>query len=265
MASGIDEVVEQPGDEGAQGLLLRLEEVRLGPAHSPALRRVAVVGVVGDGDVFPRLVEFIGQRRRIELSMLVVNEVLQVVGVAALLGEAEQDHRLRNEDAPLGRLRRDVAVDLGVAVVQRLDLRGEDAPAVLGAHGEQPPPDILAVAARPEFECPVAGQFRVAAPDRLLHRARHRWERVAALGWNSLDHDPSLSCVEHVTGSGLERHFLLELHRLAAGRVHRDTVLTLVGFIAGGNPAGAAGRFRFRIQKAMSGSSRDGGRRASGR
>ena len=36
--------------------------------------------------------------------------------------------------------------------------------------------------------------------------------------------------MEHVTGSGLERHFLLELHGLAAGRVHRDTVLALVGF-----------------------------------
>jgi hypothetical protein len=39
-----------------------------------------------------------------------------------------------------------------------------------------------------------------------------------------LNHDPSLSCVGHTTGSGLERHFLLELHRLAAwGRLfHRE-------------------------------------------
>jgi hypothetical protein len=36
--------------------------------------------------------------------------------------------------------------------------------------------------------------------------------------------------VEHTTGSGLEHHFLLELHRLAARRIHRDAVLALVGF-----------------------------------
>jgi hypothetical protein len=180
--SGINQVVEQAGNEGIERLMLGLEELGLRLAHLAALRRVAVIGVVWDGDVFARRFEFIGEGFRVQASLLVIDEVLQVVGVAALLGEAKQDHSLGNEDAALGCLRRTVAVDLGVAVVQCLDLRREDAPAVLRAHGEQPPPDILAESARPKFECPISGQLCVTAPNRLLHRARNSREGVSALG-----------------------------------------------------------------------------------
>ena len=76
----------------------------------------------------------------------------------------------------------EMGVDLGVAVVQRLDFRRENPPAILRAHSEQAPPDILAEPAGPQFECPVTGKLRVVAPDRLLHRAGYRREGVTAPG-----------------------------------------------------------------------------------
>jgi len=147
--SGIDEIVEQAGDEWAERLLLRFEEVSFGLAHLAPLRRVAVVCVVGDGDVFTGLLQLVREGFRVQPRLLVIDEVLQVVGVAAFFGHAEQDHRFGDEDAPLRLLGGGGLVDLGVAVVQRLHLRREDAPAVLRAHREQASPDILTVSARP--------------------------------------------------------------------------------------------------------------------
>ena len=124
--SGINQVVEETGEKWREGVLFGAEELGLGLAHLAALRRVAVVGVVGDGDVFACLFEFVGQGCGVQPGLLVINEVLQVVGVAAFLGKAQQDDRLGYEDAALWRLGGGVLVDLGVAVVQRLDLLRED-------------------------------------------------------------------------------------------------------------------------------------------
>ena len=83
---------------------------------------VTIISIVQDGDIFACRFEFIGQGFRFKSRLLVIDEVLQVVGIAALLGEAEQDHRLGNENAALRCLGGGVGVDLGVAVMQRLDL-----------------------------------------------------------------------------------------------------------------------------------------------
>lgn len=165
-----------------QRLLLGLEEV--GPRLAPlsALPRVAVVGVARNGHVIVSLPQILSQRVRGEPGTLVVNEVLQVVGVPALLGEAEQDHRLRDEDPAAVLLRRHTLVHHEVGVVERLDLLGEDAPAVLRAHGEEALPAVFAEAALPEFQRPVTGQRGVAPSDAFLHRRGHLAELVTALG-----------------------------------------------------------------------------------
>jgi len=186
--SGINEVVEKAGKAGLQGVLLGLEELRLGLASLAALWRVAVVGVVRDGHILAGLVEFVGEGIRVQSRLLVIDKVLQVVRVAALLGEAQEDHRFGHKDAALGSAGWQVAVDLGVAVVERFHLGCEDAPAVLGTHREEPPPDILAVAAGPELKCPIACEFRVPPSYRLLHRARNGWEGIAARGGHVVTH-----------------------------------------------------------------------------
>ena len=58
--SGINQVVEETGEKGREGVLFGAEELGLSLAHLATLRRVAVIGIVGDGDVFARLFEFIG-------------------------------------------------------------------------------------------------------------------------------------------------------------------------------------------------------------
>jgi DNA polymerase-4 len=70
----------------------------------------------------------------------------------------------------------------GLFFINHSDLPDVLHPLKLRAHGEQPPPDILAEAAGPQFERPISGQFRVAAPDSFLHRAGDSREAVAALG-----------------------------------------------------------------------------------
>ena len=179
--SGINQVVEQAWNERVERFLLGFEKLGFGFAHRSALWRVAIVCVVGDGNVVARCCEFIHERLRIKSSLLVINEVLQVVGIAAFLGQAEQDHSLGNEDPSLGGFSRRVAVDLNVAVVQCFDLRRENAPAVLRAHGEQTPPDIGTKSTGPKFKCPIPGQLCVSAPDCLLHGAGHPWEGISAL------------------------------------------------------------------------------------
>ena len=49
---------------------------------------VAIISIVGDGNVFASRFEFIGEGFRFEPRLLVIDEVLHVVGVAAFLGEA---------------------------------------------------------------------------------------------------------------------------------------------------------------------------------
>ncbi len=49
--SGINQIVEEAGNEGIKGGLLGLEELLFGFAHFAALWRVAVIGVIRDGDV----------------------------------------------------------------------------------------------------------------------------------------------------------------------------------------------------------------------
>jgi hypothetical protein len=84
---GINQVIEKAGNEGIKRLVLGLEELGFGLASLPALRRVAVIGVVRDGDIFACRFEFIGQGFRFKTGLLVIDEVLQVVGIAAFLGQ----------------------------------------------------------------------------------------------------------------------------------------------------------------------------------
>ena len=76
------QVIEQPRLVRLQRLLLGLEEVLLRLAAPPALARVAVVGVAGDGHVVAPRAQFTGERVGVEPGALVVDEVLQAVGVA---------------------------------------------------------------------------------------------------------------------------------------------------------------------------------------
>ena len=69
--------------------------------------------------------------------------------------------RLGDEDAPPVLLGGQALVHNKVDVVQCLHFRSEDAPAVLRVHGEKPLPAIQAEAALPEFQRPVASEFRV--------------------------------------------------------------------------------------------------------
>jgi hypothetical protein len=149
------------------------EQLGISPA---TLRRVAVVCVVGYGDVLTRLFEFVGQRGSIKPGLLVIDKVLKMIGIAALLGHAEKDDRFGYEDAPLGFSFGHMLIDLGVAVVQGLCFRRKDSPAVFSAHGEQAPPDILTKSTGPKFKCPVASKFGIAAPNCFLHGAGNRWK-----------------------------------------------------------------------------------------
>ena len=96
--NSIKQVVKQPRLVWLERFLLGFEEVLLRLAALAALAGVAIVSVTRNRHLVVGLAQLAGQRVRVETGALVVNEVLQVVGIAALLGLAEQDHRLRNED-----------------------------------------------------------------------------------------------------------------------------------------------------------------------
>ena len=171
-------MIEQPWLQRLQRRLLRFEKVRLRLAALLALARVAVIRIFGDGNVITAVAQLQRQRVRIKTRRLIINVVLQVIGIAAFLGQAQQDDRLADEDAALGLLGRDAVIDDQVAVMQRLHLLREDAPTVFRADGEQTLPHILAEAALPQFQGPVTRQRSITPADGLLHGGGHLAEVV---------------------------------------------------------------------------------------
>ena len=157
--------------------MLLQEKVALSLAGRFTGHRVAVEGVVGDRLLtLAGLVQVTLQRGGID-SLAVVDQVCQVIGVAAL-GRCRQDERrLGSEDSAAAFL---LPVDHLPGVVQRLDLAGDDAGTILGADGQQTPPEILLVVGLEQFDGPVSGQPAVAASDRLLKRRGYVQQGIAA-------------------------------------------------------------------------------------
>ena len=148
----------------------------------PSPSGVAVERVVGDGHVCGCFAEIVGQRIRIDSLQLVVDEVLQMVGIAALFGRTEDDHRLGNKDPSLGLPGRHVVVHDQVGIMERLDLRSDQAPAIFRTHGEEPLPHVVSKPARPQFQRPISGKLSVAPADRFLHSAADLAEIVTPDG-----------------------------------------------------------------------------------
>ena len=63
--------------------MLGSEEICFGRSRLFASQRVAVVGVVRDGLILGRSPQVIGQGFRVHSLHLVIDEILQVVGIAA--------------------------------------------------------------------------------------------------------------------------------------------------------------------------------------
>ena len=106
--STVDEIVEQSRLEWLQRRLLIAEELRLGLAHACG---PSACGSRRRSRGFSHARLSPNRRRACphQARALVIDEVLQVVGVAVLLRRAQQDHGLADEDAALGLLRRHVA------------------------------------------------------------------------------------------------------------------------------------------------------------
>ena len=83
--SAFNQVIEQPWLQRLQRRLLCFEEVRLGLATLLALTRVAVIGILRDGNILAAAAQFLGERVRIKSCALIINLVLQVIGIATLL------------------------------------------------------------------------------------------------------------------------------------------------------------------------------------
>jgi len=127
-----DQPIKQSRNKGIERLLLIAEEIRFRFAHLLALERVAVVGVVGDRNIFGRFAQVRRQLLRVEPFPLVINEILKVIGIPVFLGHGQQDHGFANENTSFGFGGGDVLVHMEIGVVQRLDLLRNDAPAVFG-------------------------------------------------------------------------------------------------------------------------------------
>ena len=93
----VDDVIKQPRLKWLQRRLLIAEELGLRLAHLAALLCVAVERVVGDG-FSSRCEQVGGEFVGIESGHLVIDEVLQVVGVPVLLRSAQEDHGLADEE-----------------------------------------------------------------------------------------------------------------------------------------------------------------------
>ena len=78
-------MIKQPWLQRFQRRLLRFEEVRLRLATLLALARVAVVGIFWDGDILTAAAQFFGERVRIKPRRLIIDVVLQVIGITTLL------------------------------------------------------------------------------------------------------------------------------------------------------------------------------------
>src|SRR5262245_24463169 len=85
--SAVEQIVEKARLKRLQGRLLIAEEFRLCLAHAPALLRVAIEGVVGDF-LMPGFLQIGGELVGIKTRALVIDEVLQMVGVAVFLRRA---------------------------------------------------------------------------------------------------------------------------------------------------------------------------------
>ena len=78
-------MIEQPRLQWLQRRLLRFEEVCLRLATLLALSRVAVIRILRDGDILTAAAQFFGERVRIKPRRLIIDVVLQVIGITTLL------------------------------------------------------------------------------------------------------------------------------------------------------------------------------------
>ena len=187
-----DQPIKQSRNKGIERLLLIAEEIRFRFAHLLALERMAIVGVIGNGDIFRRFAQICRQFLRVESLHLVVNEILKVICVPAFFGQGKHDHGFADENPPLGLGCGHVLVHMKVGVMQSLHFLSNQAPAVLGGYRQEPFPDVIAVTARPKLDSPVSGEFGIAAPESFLHGRTDFAEIVASDRPES--HVPASNC-----------------------------------------------------------------------
>jgi len=90
-------VVEQTRLERTERGVFGREELSLGFTRLLPSARVAVVGICGDRHILGSRSQFVGELVGIHAFALVIYQVLQVVGISALLRLGQQDDRLGNE------------------------------------------------------------------------------------------------------------------------------------------------------------------------
>ncbi len=83
--SAFNQVVKQPWLQWLQCCLLRFEEVCLRLVALLAFERVAVIRIFWDGDILTAAAQFFGERVRIKPRRLIIDVVLQVIGITTLL------------------------------------------------------------------------------------------------------------------------------------------------------------------------------------
>ena len=90
-------MVEQAKLERTERGVFGREELSLGFTRLLPSTRVAVVGICGDRHILGGRSQFVSELVGIHAFALVIYQVLQVVGISALLRLGQQDDRLGNE------------------------------------------------------------------------------------------------------------------------------------------------------------------------
>ena len=95
--SPVHQVVEQARLERTERGVFGREELGLGLSRLLPSARVTIVGICGDRHILGCRSQFVGELLRIYAFALVINQILQVVGIATLLRLGQQDYRFGNE------------------------------------------------------------------------------------------------------------------------------------------------------------------------